>query len=295
MDIPLKTLSSGFSLPVYGLGAWEMGGRLEADTSNDEKDLEAIRKALELGVTHIDTAESYGNGHSEELVGQAIKDRKRASLQIATKVSAWNQSYEGIRRSFAASLKRLDTDYVDLYMLHRYPEPGINIKETMRAMNELVDEGLVKNIGVCNLTVNRFVEAQKHSKHKLVCNQLEYSLQFREAEQRGVIEYCQANDVMVVSWGPLGKGTLEQAPILHELAKKYDKTPYQVALNWLIVQQNVVTIPKTSNPVHLEENLGCLGWELSIEDIQKLRDEFPDQQTTSQRVPLDYAADVPPK
>lgn len=134
---------------------------------------------------------------------------------------------------------------------------------------------------------------QSQTANKLVCNQLEYSLQFREAEQRDIIQYCQDNDVMVVAWGPLQKGALEQAGVLHEVAQKYDKTAYQIALNWLITQKNVVTIPKTTQVSHLEENLGALGWELSHDDMERLRREFPDQQLISARVPLDYAADVP--
>lgn len=294
MNIPIKTLKSGFSLPTYGLGAWQMGGRAEPDYSNDKNEIAAIRAALDRGVTHIDTAESYGAGHSEELVGRAIKGYARSKLFIATKVSAWNQTYDGLLRSFKASLERLDIDYVDLYLLHRYPESGIPIADTMRAMDDLVDQGLVKNIGVCNLSVNRFIEAQKHTQNKLVCNQLEYSLQFREAEQRGIIEYCQQNDVMVVAWGPLHKGALENIGILHEIAQKYGKTPYQVAINWLITQPNVVTIPKTSHIEHLDENLGALGWELSAKDAERLTREFPNQQIRSHRVPLDYTADVAP-
>ena len=293
MEIPLKTLESGFSLPVYGLGTWQMGGRGEADHSNDEAEIAAIKAAIGHGITHLDTAESYGAGHSEELIGEAIKGYDRSGLFIASKVSAWNQGYDDLLRSCEASLKRLGTDYLDLYMPHRYPEPGIDITDTMRALDRLVDEGAVRNMGFCNLTVNRFEEAQKHATNKLVCNQLEYSLQFREAERRGIIEYCQKNDVMIVAWGPLGKGTMERGSILQEMAEKYGKTPYQIALNWLITQQNVVTIPKTTQVAHLEENLGALGWELSPEDLARLTKDFPGQQATSARVPLDYAADVP--
>ncbi|HSW37817.1 MAG TPA: aldo/keto reductase [Candidatus Saccharimonadales bacterium] len=294
MNIPVKTLKNGFSLPVYGLGTWQMGGRFEPDNSNDEQDIAAIKAAIDHGITHIDTAESYGDGHSEELVGQAIKGYDRKKLLIATKVSAWNQTYDGILRSCEASLKRLGTNYVDLYLLHRYPEPGIPIADTMRAMDRLIGEGLVKNIGVCNMTINRFEETQKHTANKVVCNQLEYSLKMREAEARGLINYCQQNDILITAWGPLQKGALEEASILQEMAKKYGKIPYQVALNWLIVQPNVVTIPKTSNVEHLEENLGALGWELSAEDIDRLSREFPNQQTVSERVPLDYSADLAP-
>lgn len=292
MDIPIKTLKSGFSLPVYGLGTWQMGGTREADSSNDAAEVQAIKAAIDHGITHIDTAELYGVGHSEELIGQAIKGYDRSKLLLASKVlDGMSDGYDGVLRACEASLKRLDTDYLDLYLLHRFPMH--DIAGVMRAMDRLVDEKLVRNIGVCNMTIDRFEATQSHTNNKLVCNQLEYSLQIREAEARGIIKYCQDNDVFIVAWGPLSKGALEQADILQEMAEKYDKTQYQIALNWLISQKNVVTIPKTTQLAHLEENLRALGWELSTEDMDRLTREFPNQQITSQRVPLDYAAEVP--
>jgi diketogulonate reductase-like aldo/keto reductase len=294
MNIPVKTLKSGFSLPVYGLGTWQMGGRFERDESNDEAEIQAIKNAIDAGITHIDTAESYGAGHAEELIAEALKGYDRSKLIIATKISGSNQGYNGVLRAIENSLKRLNMDYVDLYLLHRYPEPGISIEETMKAMDELVEQGVVKNIGVCNMTINRFEEVHKHTKNKLVYNQLHYSLEVREAEKAGLVKYCQENDIFLSAWGPLSKGALENAPILDEMAKKYDKTPYQVALNWLIVQPNVITIPKTTHKKHLEENLGALGWELSAEDAEQLSQEFPNQKPVSDRVPLNYAADIEP-
>lgn len=294
MNIPIKILKNGFSLPVYGLGTWEMGGRLDSDESNDEADMAAIKTAIEKGITHIDTAEAYGEGHAEELIGQAIKGHDRSKLILTTKVSAWNQGYDDLLRSCDGSLGRLKTDYIDLYLLHRYPEQGIPIKQTMRAMDKLISDGLVKNIGVCNMTVHRFEDAQKHTKNKLVCNQVHYSLEVREVQINGIITDAQENDYFVVAWGPLSKGSLANAPILVEMAKKYKKTPYQVALNWLIIQPNVVTIPKTTHIEHLEENLGALGWEISKEDKERLTKEFPNQQSVSDRVPLDYPGDIEP-
>lgn len=294
MKIPTKKLKSGFELPVYGLGLWQMGGRWQSDTSKDAADIKAIESAIQLGVTHIDTAESYGNGHAEELLGEALKNADRKNLIIATKVSASNQSYDGLKHSFEASLKRIGTDYIDLYLLHRYPEPGISISETMKAMDELVEQGLVKSIGVCNMTPNRFREAQKHTKNKLVCNQVHYNLQYREIEGTGVLEFCQQNDVMVVAWRPVQKGILPQSDLIAELAKKYSKTPIQIAINWLISQENVVTISKTSSIEHLNENLGAVGWSLEIEEIERIRKEFPEQKKVSDAVPLDYEADIDP-
>jgi diketogulonate reductase-like aldo/keto reductase len=288
MSIPNKTLKLGFSLPVYGLGTWQMGGRTEVDHSNDDADVQAIKNAIEMGVTHIDTAESYGAGHAEELVAEGIKGHDRTNLIIASKVSGQNQGYDDLLRSFEASLKRLNTAYLDLYLLHRYPDEGIDIADTMRALDRLVEERAVKNIGVCNMTIKKFEDAQEHTKNKLVYNQLHYSLEVREAEKEGLVKYCQDNDVFLSAWGPLSKGALENAPILEEMAKKYDKTPYQVALNWLIHQKNVITIPKTTQKEHLEENLGSLGWDLSEEDYARLTKDFPNQKQVSDRVPLNY-------
>jgi diketogulonate reductase-like aldo/keto reductase len=294
VNIPTKKLSNGFELPVYGLGLWQMGGRTEPDTSHDDEEIIAIRAALDAGITHIDTAESYGLGHAEELLGKALKGYDRSKLLIATKVSAHNQTYEGVHRSFAASLKRIDTDYIDLYLLHRFPEPGIDIADTMRAMDELVEQGLVKNIGVCNMTPNRFDEVQKHTKNKLVCNQVHYNVQYREIENTGVLQHSQQNDVMLVAWRPLQKGILPNSTLLDELADKYGKTPVQIAINWLISQNNVVTLSKTSNLEHLKENLGAVGWTMEANDIERIRKEFPDQKPVSDAVPLDYEADVKP-
>ncbi len=292
MIIPTKKLDNDFELPVYGLGIWQMGGRWEADLSNDEAEIKAIKVAIDAGITHIDTAESYGDGHAEELLGKAIKGYDRSKLIIATKVAAHNQGYDGVRRAFAASLKRLDIDYVDVYLLHRYPEPGLDIAGTMKAMDELVDEGLVKHIGVCNMSPNRFNEAQKHSRHKLVCNQVHYNVQYREIEDKGVLGHAQTSDTMLVAWRPVQKGILPESELISRLATKYDKTPTQVAINWLISQQNVVTISKTSSPEHLMENLGALDWTMDDEDVELVRNEYPDQQLVSDAVPLDYDADV---
>ncbi len=294
MNIPTKKLTTGFELPVYGLGLWQMGGRWEADASNDAQEIEAIRAAIDAGITHIDTAESYGDGHAEELLGKALESYDRTKLFIASKVSKDNQSYEDLHRSFEASLKRIGTDYLDLYLLHRFPLPGTDLKGTMRAMDELVEQGKVKHIGVCNMTPNRFNAVQALTKNKLVCNQVHYNVQYREIEKSGVLQDAQDNDVMIVAWRPLQKGILPETPLLNELAKKYDKTSSQIAINWLISQQNVVTICKTSDVGHLKENLGAVGWTMDAEDVELIRQEFPDQQLVSDAVPLNYEADIEP-
>jgi diketogulonate reductase-like aldo/keto reductase len=293
MNIPTKKLQNGFELPVYGMGLARVGGNMEPDTSMDEEWIEAIQQAIANGVTHFDTAEAYANGHSEELLGKAIKDTLREKLIIASKVSAWNKTYEGVITSCEASLKRLGTDYIDLYMLHTFPEEGKPIEKTMKAMTELVDRGLIKHIGVSNLTVNRFKAAQDATPHKIVANQLHYNVKFREVERRGILEYSQQNDVFIVAWKPVQRGELPESDILDELAKKYNKTWRQIAINWLTSQDHVVTICKTTSLEHLQENLGALDWTMEAEDIERIRREFPDQETVG-NWPLDYKASLEP-
>lgn len=290
MNIPTKKLQNGFELPVYGLGLWQMGGRWQADNSQDDLEITAIRAAIDAGITHIDTAEVYGDGHAEELLARAIKGYDRSKLFIASKVAGPNQGYDGVMKAFEGTLSRLNTSYLDLYMLHRFPDPGLDIKGTMQALNELADQGLIMNIGVSNMTPGRFDEAQRHSHHKIVTNQVHYNVQYREIEKKGVLQHAQDTDVMIVAWRPLQKGLLPDSSLLNEIATKYGKTTSQIAINWLISQQNVVTIAKTSSAEHLHENLGALDFALTTEEIEQIRLEFPNQQSVSDAVPLDYEA-----
>ncbi len=278
MDIPIKKLKNGFSLPEFGLGTWQMGGRESADTKNDEKDIAGVRAALDAGITHIDTAESYGDGHAEEIVGEAIRGIHRKKLFITSKVSEENHTCEGIPASCKKTLQRLKADYLDLYLLHAF-STTCPLREAVEALDELVKEGLVKHIGVSNFGVEHLKEAQGYAKHPIVCNQVHYNLQVREVEKEGLLKYCQKNDVLLVAYRPVQKGKLlEDVPqIVDEMCVKYQKTPAQIAINWLVSQQNVVTIAKTSDPAHLKENLGGLGWNLTEGDIERLRKDYPGQ------------------
>lgn len=288
MKIPTKKLINGFEMPVYGLGTWEMGGRKEVDPNNDDKaDVEAIRYAIDQGITHLDTAENYAAGHSEELLGQAIKGYGRSKLFIVSKVGRTKLRHHDLINSCHESLQRVGTGYLDLFLIHA-PSLDIPIEESMQAMNELRDHGLIRNIGVSNFTVGRMVEAQKCSKAKIVANQLHLNLKYRETEKKGLIKYCQENDVMFIAWRPVQKGTIldSYVPVIAEMCSKYGKTPSQVAINWLISQNNIVTLSKTRNKQHLDENLGAIGWEMDASDVERLRKEFPDQQDVSDAVPL---------
>ena len=278
MHIDTKILKNGFELPVFGFGTWAVGGRETRDPQNDDKaDINAIKTAIELGITHIDTAEIYAGGHAEELVGEAIKGFDRSSLIIVTKVSPENLHYDDLIDSAMKSLRRLRTDYIDIYLIHS-PNPSIDIRETMEAMDHLVEKGYIRNIGVSNFNVKEFTEAQENTSNKVVCNQVYYNLTHRKPVKDGTLQYAQENDVMIVAYRPVEKGLFSRSKfdILGKLSKKYSKTGNQIAINWLVSQENVVTISKTRNIDHLKENLGALNWKMERSDIDLLTNHFPE-------------------
>jgi diketogulonate reductase-like aldo/keto reductase len=254
-----------------------MGGRESPDYRDDERLIEAIRYAVELGMNHIDTAEMYAAGHAEELVGEAVKQFSRDEVFIATKVWPSNLRYEDVIRSCRRSLERLQLKYVDLYMVH-WPNPRIPLQETMKAMEKLVKDGLIRYIGVSNFDVELLEEAMNALKREeIVANQVEYSLEAREVE-RELIPFCERNGITVTAYTPLGKGRIPaeaasntpRGKILAEMAQRYGKTPVQIALNWVIWRPNVITIPKAARKEHLEENAGAAGWRLTEEDYKRL-------------------------
>jgi diketogulonate reductase-like aldo/keto reductase len=265
---------TGEKIPALGLGTWGIGGFNYPDYSNDELAIEIIRFAVEIGMNFIDTAEMYGAGHSEELIGEAIKGI-REKVFIATKVLPTNFRYEDVIKACERSLRRLKTSYIDLYQLH-WPNPSIPIKETMRAMERLANEGKIRYIGISNFSVEETIEAMNAlSKYEIVSNQVEYSLLVRDIE-KDLLDFCRKNKITVIAYSPLARGELLKGKyyeFLSKIGKKYNKTAAQVALNWLIIKENVVAIPKAFSKAKIVENMGAYGWKLSDEDLKAI-DEF---------------------
>lgn len=270
-----KKIAGGVEISALGLGTFGMGEGRAAGTSDDEGDVEAIRLGIELGITHIDTAERYASGHSEEVVADAIEPLERRDLFITTKVWRNHLEHDDLLSAMEASLKRLRQDYVDLYLVH-WPNPEVPLEETMGALEYCAEEGYTRFIGVSNFSAELIAEAQSHLKeHTLVADQVHYSLAEQDPSAE-LLPYCQGNDIILVSYTPLARGKLARPGnmVLDELAEKYGKTQAQVSLNWLISQENVVAIPKASNPVHLRDNLGAVGWMLDNEDWRRLAVSF---------------------
>ena len=270
-----REIAPGEDVPVLGLGTWGIGGRQIEDHRWDEEAITAIRMAVELGMTHIDTAEYYGAGHSEELVGDAIQYYPRKDLFITTKVWRTHLREEALLESIRSSLKRLRLDYVDLYLIH-WPDPNVALQETVNAMEKCVEEGYTRHIGVSNFSASLMKEAQSYTRdYRFIANQVDYSLMDQKPKME-LLPYMRETETMLIGYRPLARGILSKPGnmVLDDLSMKYQKSQAQIALNWLINQENVVTIPKSTNPVHLLENIGAVGWRLALDDELALADSF---------------------
>ena len=258
--------SSGASIPVIGQGTWQMRA----------SGIESMRLGIELGMTHIDTAEMYTG--SEEVVADVIRDQ-REKIFLVSKVLPSNASYKGTLRACDASLKRLKTDYLDAYLVHWWSDTN-PVEDAMRAMEELVAAGKIRHIGVSNFDVSQLKRAQKAlTKEKLVCNQVAYHLRSRGLEN-SLIEYCESRNIAIVGYSPFGQGDFpepgsKQGKDLDTIAEKHGKTPRQVALSFLTRRSSLFAIPKSSKPDHVRENSGGAGWKLDSEDLKSIDSAFP--------------------
>ena len=264
----LKPLgNTGVMVPEIGLGTWNYRGGVAP-----------LRKGIELGATLIDTAEGY---YTEDVVGEAVKGI-RDQVFIATKVSGRHLDYDGVLRAAEGSLIQLGTDYIDLYQIH-WPNPRFPIKGTMRAMEKLVDDGVVNYIGVSNFTLEEIEEARAHMRHhQIVSNQVLYNLNSREIEH-DLLPYCQKQRITILAYTPLDNGNLAKGSslfkrnrlkVLEQIASETNKTMPQVALNWCISKPYVIAIPKSDSVKRTIENCGASGWRLSPEQIDRLNEAF---------------------
>lgn len=262
----------GVKIPKVGLGTWSIGGSTRADPRQDSSSLAALRSALELGYAHFDTAESYAGGHTEELFGRAIHDAQvdRAGIFLTSKVRAENLSIRGVTKSCEGSLRRLGTEYLDLYLIH-WPNPGVPLEDTFAALNALVERGKVRHLGVSNFSRDRLARAQATSKTPLLTNQIPYSVGERSYVKNGVLAHCQAADILITAYSPLEQRDLRVSPELLQIAKERSVTPYQIAIAWLCSQPRVITIPMSTDPSHQRANLEAADIVLTPDEIAAVR------------------------
>ena len=255
---------TGVMIPEIGLGTW-------TDTT-----VAPIGKAMELGAFLIDTAEIYG---TEDVVGKALYGIRDQAF-IVTKFHPSHFQRRDILKQVDESLNLLRTDYIDLYMPH-WANPELSIEECMGTMEELVDQGKVRFIGVSNFSVAQMQEVQSvMSKYRIVCNQMGYSLVERAIEPAGVLEYCRQNRITLMAYSPLSESlshivSMDRNGALSKIAAATERTIAQVALSWCITEENVVAIPRSNSFEHIKENCLASGLKLSAEHKRLLNESFP--------------------
>ncbi|MBF4805565.1 MAG: aldo/keto reductase [Pseudoleptotrichia goodfellowii] len=265
-------LLNGVKMPILGFGTWKIEDEKEAFNS--------VKEAIETGYTHIDTASFYKN---EESVGSGIKEGlkskglKREDIFVTTKVWNTEQGYENTLEAFERSLKKLDTGYVDLYLIH-WPvtkayenEWRTKIKETWKAMEKLHKEGKIRAIGVSNFLVHHLEELLSDCEVKPMVDQIEFHPGHNQKE---TVEFCRKQNIAVEAWSPLGRGVVLDNEFLSEIADKYNKTVAQICLRW-IVQQGIAALPKSTKKERIQSNFHIFDFELSEEDMKKITNMKP--------------------
>ena len=247
----------------------DTGGRpLDRDIDRDAAQLAILHQAINLGYRHFDTAEMYAAGHSETILGRALLEQERSDFVVTSKVSAENLAYDDLLAACERSLDRLQTSYIDMYLIH-WPNPEIPIADSFRALNHLVNLGKIRHIGVSNFDVPLLEQAVQLCETNLATNQVYYGLLNRKPQENGTLKFCQENKVVLTAYAPLRGGVLTHQTVV-EIADRIAATPSQVALNWLIRQPEVITIPHSSNEQRQKDNLEATNIQLSESDVQLL-------------------------
>ncbi len=293
--------NTGIKVSVIGIGTWQAGGKFWGSDVSDEAIIKALIKAHALGINLIDTAEAYGDGHSEEVVGKAIREIGRDNVVVATKVHGGHLHHDDLIKAAENSARRLGVSEIDLYQVH-WPDPWeqVPLRETMKAMETLYKRGLIRAVGVSNFAVRDLKEAREHlSSVDIASNQVRYNMLQREIEEE-VLPYCKRENITILAWSPLAQGALtgkyglgkkpsdevrrgnkifsdanlaelaKLIPTLEGIAKARKKTISQVALNWLVEKGGVIPIPGAKNEEQAEENAGAAGWSLTEDELSRI-------------------------
>lgn len=259
---------SGRVVPVLGQGTWMMG----EDGRKRAAEIESLRLGLDLGMTLIDTAEMYGSGRTEELVGEAIQGR-REEVFLVSKVMPHNASTKGTIAACEKSLRRLRTDMIDLYLLHW---PGsVPLEDTLEGFTRLMDAGKIAAWGVSNFDVDEMEElVALQGGDAVETNQVLYNPSRRGIEW-DLLPYCQERQIPIMAYSPVEQGRLLRHPALAEIARRHGATVAQVALAWVLRQEGMIAILKAGTPAHVRENRAALDLQLTADDLAEIDRTFP--------------------
>lgn len=249
MMIPSVELRNGFLISQVGLGTWKLTG---------ENCINSVKEALNLGYVHIDTAQVYEN---QKEIAVAIKSKKREELYITSKLWQFDLEENNAEDLTINILKELDTTYIDQLLLH-WPNKNLDHDKVIEDMAKLIENGIVKSIGVSNFTINHLKKLKKKNLKAISTNQVEFHPGLFQKE---LLDFCEKNEIKLVAYSPIGQGKIFDNILFDELKLKYNKTSAQICLRWAI-QKGVIVIPKASSSKHLKENIDIFNWNISQED-----------------------------
>jgi diketogulonate reductase-like aldo/keto reductase len=259
VTVPTHTLPSGDELPALGLGTYDL---------DDDQTAESVRAALDAGYAHVDTAEGYRN---ERVIGEVLAEHGRDDVFLTSKVLAKHLDYESVIESCEASLDRLGTDYLDLYLVH-WPNPAVSLRETLHAMERLVDRGLVRNVGVSNFSAYQLSCAHHVADVPIAVNQIEFHPWFQRPD---LVDYCRESDTVIEAAAPLARTDVFDDDVVRELAATYDRSPAQIVLRWAL-DRDAVALPRSSSPDHVRANAD-LDFDIEEADRRRLDDRDRDR------------------
>lgn len=248
-------LKNGNEIPALGLGTSGLRGK---------QCTEVVKKALKLDYNHIDTADMYGN---HQAIAKALNESEtdRDQLFITSKIQSEDLEYNQLKKTADRLLTELDIEYFDLLLIH-WPSPDIPVNESLKAMKELKEDGKVINIGVSNFTLPLLKEALEYYPDLITVNQVEFH---PTLYQKDLLDFAFKNDIILTAYSPLAQGEVFNNSVLKSLGEKYDKTPAQLALRWLI-EKNIAAIPKASSEAHLENNLDIFDWDFPVDAAREM-------------------------
>lgn len=248
-------LKNGNKIPALGLGTSGLRGK---------QCTEVVKKALKLGYRHIDTADMYKN---HKAIAEALNQSKleREKLFITSKIQSEDLEYTQLKKTAARLLKELELEYFDLLLIH-WPSPEIPVEESLKAMKELKEAGKARNIGVSNFTIPLLKEALDAYPDLITVNQVEFH---PTLYQKDLLDFTFKNDIVLTAYSPLAQGQVFKNSVLKSLGEKYDKTPAQLALRWLI-EKKIAAIPKASSEAHLTNNLDVFDWDFPVDAAREM-------------------------
>ncbi len=249
-------LIQGIEVPEIGLGTYKL---------HDRECTQIVRQALDMGYRHIDTAQSYKNSQG---IGEAIQTSliSREDIFLTTKIWHTNLQPDDVLQSTEDTLRELDTPYVDLLLIH-WPNKRVDLRKTIEAMLVLRDQGKAMNIGVSNFPLSMLKRVKEEIRAPIFCEQVEFH---PFIDQLDILDYSIENEIMLSAYCPIARGEVMEQKDLQQIGEKYNKTPAQVALRWLIEQENVVAIPKSSSKEHLQENIDIYDFELTDNEFEQI-------------------------